>query len=402
MHASPTEVETYLGSHLRLMGRGAERMASCPNPAAHSRGDKTPSFSVNLDKAVGHCHVCGLTGTITKIARDVGWGDPPWATNGQQRSTKRPDTWKGHPITCWYDYGPYAVARVEYEIDSQRRKEFPVWRDGWGLKGKDVTRRLYNQRALADAATFDVFVVEGEKDVETLKAHGVVAVSNLGGAGKWRDEDAAAFTADHHVAVLPDNDDAGHRHAETVAASLARRVASVKIVALPDLPPKGDVTDWLKAHPDADGALERLSQIVDGTEASIPPADADVLTFRHAHTLIEEPPPAEIIEGVAFAAGISVIAAESGTGKTFVATDMLGAVSAGVPWHGRAVEQGSVAYISFEGDALGLRLKALREVGGQKLEHVYVLRAADPPLASRRSRSRRDPVPRRDPGDPGP
>ena len=155
MRPSSSDVEVYVAQHIRLApGHGVERMARCPN-----HGDKTPSLSINLEKAIAHCHSCGLEGTITAIAHSVGWDAPPWATNGRLRSTEHPDTWHDHPITRWYDYGPYQVARVEYETDGQRKKEFPVWCDGWGLKRKAVARCLYNQPALTNAT--DVFVVEG-------------------------------------------------------------------------------------------------------------------------------------------------------------------------------------------------------------------------------------------------
>jgi hypothetical protein len=102
------------------------------------------------------------------------------------------------------------------------------------------------------------------------------------------------------------------------------------------------------------------------------------LTFSRANDLIALPRPVEIVEGVASAGGLTALISESGTGKTFVMTDLSAVVSSGVTWHGRAVLQGSVAYASYEGDALGLRFRALRDVGGHRLEHVYVLRAHDP------------------------
>jgi RecA-family ATPase len=89
------------------------------------------------------------------------------------------------------------------------------------------------------------------------------------------------------------------------------------------------------------------------------------------------PRPIEIVEGVASADCLSVLVSESGTGKTFVLLDVSAAVSSDVAWHGRAVESGSVAYLSYEGDALGLRLRALQQTG-RRLDHVYILRAHDP------------------------
>jgi hypothetical protein len=69
---------------------------------------------------------------------------------------------------------------------------------------------------------------------------------------------------------------------------------------------------------------------------------------------------------------------ESGTGKTFVMLDMGGAVSDGVRWHGRDVQHGSVLYVGFEGDAMGLRVRAVRDIAGRRCEDFYLIRASDP------------------------
>lgn len=110
-----------------------------------------------------------------------------------------------------------------------------------------------------------------------------------------------------------------------------------------------------------------------GTRALVP-----TLTFMRAVDLMNEPRPVEIVEGIAWAGRLTVLASESGTGKTFVLQSIAAAISEGVAWHGRAILQGSVAYLSFEGDAHGLRLRALRDAGGHRLEHFYLLRAHDP------------------------
>jgi hypothetical protein len=92
-----------------------------------------------------------------------------------------------------------------------------------------------------------VFVVEGEKDVETLRRHNLLATTNAGGAGKWKKE--SLFNQPLrgcHVVILPDNDEPGRQHAEAVRSILATITASVHIVKLPGLPVKGDVSDWFK------------------------------------------------------------------------------------------------------------------------------------------------------------
>jgi hypothetical protein len=114
---------------------------------------------------------------------------------------------------------------------------------------------------------------------------------------------------------------------------------------------------------------------VDQTERT---AAVPRLSAVRAADVIAIPRPEEVIEGIATVGGVTVLPSESGTGKTFLLLDMAAAVSGDIKWHGRETIQGSVAYISFEGDALGLRLRALRDIHGHRLEHVYVIRATDP------------------------
>jgi putative DNA primase/helicase len=46
--------------------------------------------------------------------------------------------------------------------------------------------------------------------------------------------------------IFADNDDPGRKHTLQVAQSLQGIAESVKIVELPDLPAKGDVSDWIE------------------------------------------------------------------------------------------------------------------------------------------------------------
>lgn len=103
-----------------------------------------------------------------------------------------------------------------------------------------------------------VYVPEGEKDSDRLQALGVTATCNCQGAGKWRKEYNQYFRG-KAVVILADNDEPGRDHAQKVARSLHGIAASVKIVELPDLLAKGDVSDWL----DAGGTVEYLQVLVE-------------------------------------------------------------------------------------------------------------------------------------------
>jgi hypothetical protein len=115
-----------------------------------------------------------------------------------------------------------------------------------------------------------VLIPEGEKDVDALSDLGFVATTNAQGAGKWRPE----YTEELHgrrVVLLPDNDEPGEKHAETVARALGGVATEVRILRLPNLPAKGDVSDWLHA----DGTREALERLIAGAPAWAPTQNGD-------------------------------------------------------------------------------------------------------------------------------
>ena len=132
-----------------------------------------------------------------------------------------------------YDYdGFYETVRYDPKGFAQRRK-LASGEYAWNLKG--VTPRLYRQDDLMAAKPPQVLIVEGEKDVETLRTHEVLAVTNHGGAGKWRAAHTAALVAARvkTVVVVPDNDDPGRDHGNKVAAECKAAGLAVKVLELP-------------------------------------------------------------------------------------------------------------------------------------------------------------------------
>lgn len=102
-----------------------------------------------------------------------------------------------------------------------------------------------------------IHIVEGEKDADVLAERGFVATTCRGGAGKWRDAYSESLKG-ARVVIIPDNDDPGRQHARQVAQALQGIAAEVRILELPGLPEKGDVSDWFEA-----GATdEKLRELV--------------------------------------------------------------------------------------------------------------------------------------------
>jgi putative DNA primase/helicase len=109
---------------------------------------------------------------------------------------------------------------------------------------------------------------EGEKDVETVSGKGGLAFT-FGGCGDGLPAGCEEYVRGRHLVILADNDSEGHKHAEKKAALAAPVAASVRVVHFPDLPPKGDVTDFFQRG----GTLAKLEQIAAETPIYVPPAN---------------------------------------------------------------------------------------------------------------------------------
>lgn len=111
-------------------------------------------------------------------------------------------------------------------------------------------------QAIRDRRT--IFIPEGEKDVESLRKLGLVATCNPFGAGKWKLEFSEYLKGAKRVIVLPDNDKPGHDHAQNIVRLTQPIVSQVKILHLPGLAEKEDVSDWISRG----GTSNELFQLV--------------------------------------------------------------------------------------------------------------------------------------------
>jgi putative DNA primase/helicase len=163
----------------------------------------------------------------------------------------------------------FEVVRFKNPKDFRQRRPGKDARGNplWGLGGVEPILYKLNLIAAADPKT-PVWIVEGEKDADRLGALGELATTNPMGAGKWRDSYAELLRG-RHVAIIPDNDDAGRDHARQVACSLHGVAASVRVVELPGVPDKGDASDFLAAG----GTLDQLRELAGKTPEWTPPAE---------------------------------------------------------------------------------------------------------------------------------
>lgn len=230
--------------------------ARCP-----SHEDHRASLSIGLGddgRILLHCHAgCDLA----RILEAAGISQKDlFADNGNGHKAASDD----RHIVAIYDYRTpdddlsYQVVRFEPKDFRQRR---PDGNGGWIPDIKGVKRLPFNLAEVNDAEY--VYVVEGEKDVESLRMIGLVGTCNSGGAGKWTAGLAQYLRTNQHITIIPDNDEPGRKHAKQVAESLHGKVASVKVLELAGLPEKGDVSDWLQGR-DPEAAADELSRLAEG------------------------------------------------------------------------------------------------------------------------------------------
>ena len=184
-----------------------------------------------------------------------------------------------------YDYlsvaGNLVFQVVKFDNPKSFKQRQPDGKGGYLWHLKDVTRIPYQAPELTNAdLNAVVFITEGEKDVDRLRDLGLVATCNPGGAGKWLKPYSENYLRDRNVVILPDNDGPGRDHAEKVAKFTNPVAASVRVVELPGLPDRGDVSNWI----DAGHTVEELLALVeaappwqprDPEPAEMPETDSD-------------------------------------------------------------------------------------------------------------------------------
>jgi putative DNA primase/helicase len=160
----------------------------------------------------------------------------------------------------------FQVVRFDPKDFRQRR---PDDNGGWVWNLKGINRVPYHLDELVDPTRTDerIYVTEGEKDSDRLRRDwGVLATTCPGGAGKWSSKWNQYFEG-REIVIIPDNDDAGRKHARDVAQAMSgAKARSCRIVNLRDLPPKGDVSDAMD-HGLSQGELD---DIIDSTEPFTP------------------------------------------------------------------------------------------------------------------------------------
>lgn len=204
--------------------------------------DKTPSFSVTADGNHFECFGCQKKGDSIELYELLS-GKSKADSISDMKQMAGIEVKLKMDIVATYDYRlpdgtrNYQVVRMLPKDFRQRKSEYD-----WTIKGCPKTPFRIEKWYDKDVP---VFIVEGEKDVCNCETLGFTATCNSGGAGKWTQEHAE-YLKDKICYILPDNDEPGMKHGQQVAKSLNGKAKEIRIVNLPGLPAKGDVSDFIQ------------------------------------------------------------------------------------------------------------------------------------------------------------
>lgn len=231
---------------------GAGWLAHCP---AHEDKRQSLSIGVGADgRTLLKCHAGCATDAVLSAA-GLTFADLHTASAAL---AVKPTIVATYPYVDESGALLYEVVRFSPKDFRQRK---PDGAGGWTWSLGGTTRRLIFRLAdIQGKAT--VYIVEGEKDALALAKLGLPATCNSGGAGKWRQCHTDQLTAAgvQNVVIIPDNDETGRQHGVSVADSCQNAGLKVKVVNLPDVPAKSDISDYLATHTKSD-----LVALVKGT-----------------------------------------------------------------------------------------------------------------------------------------
>jgi hypothetical protein len=239
-------------------GNGWDARCPCRND------DSNPSLSVH-EKPTGqilvYCHRgggCNAAQICDSVGLELSDLMPPQSLSHgiDDYPTARPYTRgpgqekKKLKLVAEYNYldenGKLAFQKRRF-VDENGKKTFrqrrPDGMGGWiGYLG-DIPKILYNLPNVIKAKGNgeEIWVVEGEKDADTLNAMGVVATTMPNGAGGWLDIHTEVL-AGATVLVVADNDESGKKHAAYVLGELIKAGCDAQAYCTPRCK---DITDFL-------------------------------------------------------------------------------------------------------------------------------------------------------------
>lgn len=327
---------------------------------------------------------CHAGCTRSEILAALGMEDPPTKVLAPLQNAE--------VVYCYYTVNGQYIAEKVRGYDSAGGR-ITSWRrqDGKGsyIKGR-VKDELYlyglpDLKSLKAGDT--VYIAEGEKDVETLRKYGLIAVSGPDGAGHGKfPQEAIKWFEQKNVVIFQDNDKVGKEFAQEEAAAVSKVAASVKLIDLqeiwPDIPEHADISDYLQRF--GTEMMSKVKNLIDNTplwESSSKEQTTAATKFEcfSAERILNEyiEPPQFIVQSL-LAEGLTILVAPPKYGKSFLAMDLCCSVATGKTFLGFSTVQSKVLYLCLE-DSKGRIKKRLKAVMNDNLVAQNLFFATEAP-----------------------
>ncbi|MDE6502248.1 MAG: hypothetical protein K2L10_09205, partial [Ruminococcus sp.] len=233
----------------------------CPLCNSGTGANGTGAFTYYPDTNSYYCFVCGANGDIFTLHAQLNNlsldNDFPQIIDDLEKKFNILSTYSESKPEAWVKLRTHVYQSINHDNIATKtiyRKpdgsKTAIWHRYEGstlVKGLNGLKMpLYHVHNLTDN-TKPVFIVEGEKDVETMEQLGYIATTSPNGASaKWKTEYTPLFR-DFDVIILADNDEVGLKSATATAESVITVARSVKLVPsqalYASLKPKGDISD---------------------------------------------------------------------------------------------------------------------------------------------------------------
>lgn len=270
MNQVSKEVENFLDrlDGVKQTSTGWQARCPCRND------DQNPSLVVsqgNDGRVLVKCHR-GNSCSAEEICKAVGlrlsdlMPDKPYVPEGGKKESLA--------LVKTYDYvdenGNLLFQKLRY-VDQDGKKTFkqrrPIAKNQWVYSLGDTPKVLYNLPSVLKAVNegLPIFLVEGEKDADTLTKMGLIATTPPGGAGKWLDIHTDALRGGI-VEVIADRDEVGKAHALEVAKKLRSADCDVRVWVSPVAK---DITDHIVLGKSVDDLVPLKDAVEHEEEQSI-------------------------------------------------------------------------------------------------------------------------------------
>lgn len=256
MSSYQRDLENWAVDELNAKVRGGYAILKAP-----CHDDNHMSGQLNLETGYFHCHACNEGCWSDQLAKLYSLPAPPLKP-GREGLVEQERAQVSEYV--YTDANGKPVYRsLKKSIPGRERKSF--WQERWSGKGWDssegcmdgVERVFYNLPELLESEG-PVLFVEGEKDVHTAARLGFTATTTPQGAGKAKEVKDWSALVGREVVIVPDNDQPGEDHARDLIELLKDVAAKVTVLNLPNLPEKGDLSDWVQMG----GDKAKLTELV--------------------------------------------------------------------------------------------------------------------------------------------